>query len=65
MHPFHFSKVNIVIYVYYLDSRLFPEKRNGPTDLYERRDPVIQENDLFKKTKIFTFLYYLTEHTSC
>lgn len=33
---------------HYLDSRLFPEKRNGPTDLYEGWDFVIQENNLFK-----------------
>lgn len=64
MHPFNFSELNIAINIYYLDSRLFPEQRNGPTDLYERRDPVIQENDLFKTTEIFTFLYRLTEHTS-
>lgn len=64
MHPFLFSKLNKAIYVYYLDSRLFPEKRNGPTDLYERRDPVIQENDLLKTTEMLTFLYYSTEYTS-
>lgn len=32
----------------YLDTWLFPEKRNGPTDLYEGRDFVIQENNLFQ-----------------
>lgn len=36
MHPFNFYQQNIVNYVYYLDSRLFPKKGNGPTDLYER-----------------------------
>lgn len=33
---------------HYLDSWLFPEKRNGSTDLYEGWDSVIQENNLFK-----------------
>lgn len=36
MHPFHCYELNIESCVYYLDSGLFPEKRNGATDLYER-----------------------------
>lgn len=36
IHPFHCYELNIESYVYYLYSGLFPEKRNGATDLYER-----------------------------
>lgn len=49
MCVFHLYK--LINAVYYLDSRLFPEEGNGPTDLYEGRDSVVQENDLFKTTE--------------
>lgn len=35
----------------YLDSWLFPKKRNGPANLYEGWNLVIQENHLFKEKK--------------
>lgn len=39
----------------YLDSWLFPEKRNGATNLDEGWDFVIQENNLFEtKNNIFS-----------